>query len=102
MRELKFIISGQKLKKDSNCNFSGITRGTKGYLQAEFLFDKEWKGCEKIAVFRKYSDGKPVRLKEDKCEIPEEVLTGEVFKVYVIGIRPGFRIQTNEVEVTQL
>lgn len=33
--------------------------------------------------------------------IPEEVLTGDRFHVSVIGIKPGYRIKTGNVEVKQ-
>lgn len=103
MRTLKFIVEGQKIEKDSACDFSGLVPGTTGYLRAEFSFSEEYKGCAKIAEFRKYlsADPIPVKIENDACNIPEEILTGSKFSVSVIGIRPGYRIPTNKVEVRQ-
>lgn len=103
MRELKFIVTVQSIKKDPSCDFSCIVPGTEGYLKAVFAFDETWRGCEKIAEFRKYNikDCTPVRLNDNSCMIPAEELTKNVFYVNVIGIRPGFRIRTNKTEVRQ-
>lgn len=103
MRILKFIISGQNIRPDPACDFSGLVPGTSGYLKAEFSFDDAWKGCAKIVEFRRYltSDPESVRLVNDYCMIPEEVLTRNKFMVSVIGIRPGYRIKTGSVEVDQ-
>lgn len=40
MRTLKFIVEAQNIKEDPNCDFSGLVKGTKGYLYAEFIFRK--------------------------------------------------------------
>lgn len=103
MRILKFIVSGQHIRPDPACDFSGIVPGSKGYLKAIFTFDSEWAGCEKIAEFRKYNtkDSEPVRLTGNSCVVPEGSLTNSYFYVNVIGIRPGFRIETNREKVDQ-
>lgn len=103
MRTLRFIISGQNIEKDPSCDFSGLVPGTKGYLRAVFTFDEEWRGCAKIAEFRNYLSSRPESeiLEGDDCMIPEEVLTGDRFHVSVIGIKPGYRINTGNVEVKQ-
>lgn len=101
MRVLKFVVNKQKLCLDSSCNFSGIVKGTKGYLKAEFNFSEEYDGLEKIAVFEKLGEQYPVRIGGNVCTIPEEVLTYNVFKVCIIGINPNYRICTNYVEVRQ-
>lgn len=103
IRILKFIVDGQIVKLDQDCDFTGLVPGTEGYLQAEFSFSDEWNGCGKIAEFRRYASSEPVSVKlvGDACVIPAEALTGKAFKISVIGIRPGFRISTNMVEVKQ-
>lgn len=103
MRTLEFIVSGQIITPDPSCDFSGLFPGTEGYLQARFTFDETWSGCGKIAEFRRYitSEPVPVKLTENTCIIPSEALVGKAFKVSVIGIRKGFRIQTNTTEVRQ-
>lgn len=103
MRELKFIVSGQTVKQDPLCDFSGLQPGTSGYLKAVFAFDEEWRGCAKIAELRKYASSEPSseRLVNDACMIPEQALTGDKFYISVIGIKPGYRIKTNKLGVRQ-
>lgn len=101
MRILKFIVEGQKIIPDPSCNFSGIVKGTKGYLQAEFKFDNDWNGCRKAAVFNKLGKDYPVPIVGNKCEIPAEALTWRKFEVSVVGERDGYRITTDKAEVIQ-
>lgn len=101
MRILKFVVSRQSIKPDPTCDFSDIVLGTEGYLEASFSFSKEWNGCGKIAVFTKLSKEYPVRLEGDTCIIPAEALTFRNFYVSVIGVRPGYRINTDKAEVLQ-
>lgn len=76
MRILDFIASGQALKQDPACDFTGIVAGSRGYLRARFCFSKEWSGCKKVAVFSSKGQDYPVPLKDNICEIPAEALTG--------------------------
>ena len=104
MRTLRFIVDNQIIKQDPNCDFSNLIPGTEGYLQAEFLFSPEWKGCVKIATFRS-SLGReyaPQIIKDGKtCMIPAEALERRVFKVGVVGKKDNLTILTNNVPVTQ-
>lgn len=104
MRTLKFNVSGQNIKKDPNCDFNGIVKGTKGYLQTEFAFNSDWDGLLKIAEFRKFETSKPVpvAISGNKCMVPEEVTAGRKWLIDVIGKRGEFRITTNNVEVNQI
>lgn len=105
MRTLKFIVEDQIIKQDPNCDFSGLIPGTEGYLQAEFSFSKEWRGCAKVASF--YSNlGKeyePQLLVDGRtCMIPAEALKGRIFKIKVTGrTRTNYKIVTNKVSVNQ-
>lgn len=104
MRTLKFIVDQQIIKQDPNCDFSGLVPGTEEYLQAEFVFSKEWVGCTKVAAF--YSSmGKefPPQLLENgkTCIIPAEALARRAFKVQVIGRKGDFKITTNKTTVSQ-
>ncbi len=38
MRILKFIVNKQKIRPDPTCDFSGLIKGTSGYLKASFSF----------------------------------------------------------------
>lgn len=102
MRTLKFIVSGQKIEKDPSCDFCGLVAGTSGYLQAEFAFDFEWKGCVKAASFWRLGKEYGAILKDNRCMIPAEALTWWYFGVSVTGKRKdGYKITTNRIEVTQ-
>ena len=101
-KTLCFEVTGQKLAKKSG--FSGLVKGTKGYLQAEFKCSDEWKGCKKAAVFgvTQYPGleiAAPVI--GGKCDIPDEVAEKAVFTVRLIGVKEGYRIVSDTVEVVQ-
>lgn len=101
MRILKFMVDGQSIQKDSSCDFKGLVPGTKGYLEAHFQFSDEWKGCKRAAVFTVLGKEHAVPLINGKCEIPEKALTWKIFSIKVVGIRDGYRVTTNKVEVLQ-
>ena len=101
MRTLRFIVNEQNLSKDSSCDFTNIISGTRGYLEAEFVFNESWNMFGKVAVFCALLQEYPVIIKNGKCEIPPEVLDGEKFSVYVVGSKNGKRITTNSVTITQ-
>lgn len=101
MRELRFRVTGQKIKKDTSCDFSGIIAGTKGYLQAGFLFGADWQGMTKVAVFKRLNDEYPVKIINNKCIIPEQALTWRNFKVQCVGKKGDVRLTTNSVIVEQ-
>lgn len=104
MRTLRFIVDGQIITKDPNCDFEGLVPGTVGYLQAEFSFSPEWNGCAKVAAFyspmgreltpRILTDGKT-------CMIPADVTKLGTFQVGVIGQKGDFEIKTDKVLVKQ-
>lgn len=88
MRTLKFIVEGQALKPDPNCDFSGLEPGTVGYLKAEFTFSKEWASTPKVVAFysRLGNEYPPRALKDGRtCLIPAEALRKRIFKVQVLG-----------------
>ena len=105
MRTLKFIVNGQNIEKDPNCNFDNLVPGTEGYLQAEFKFSSEWAGTDKVAGF--YSNlGREfppqVISASNTCKIPAEATKGEKFKVQVFGLRGAdFKLTTDRVVVCQ-
>lgn len=104
MRVLRFIVDGQIISQDPTCDFSNLVPGTVGYLQAEFIFSQEWKGCVKAASFYSVSGreyGAEV-LKDGKtCAIPLEALAKRIFKVKVTGKGKGLKLTTNKVAVSQ-
>ena len=102
MRTLRFIVDGQTIRKDPDCDFSGLVAGSVGYLRANFKFSKEWFGCVKAASFW-YSGLEHGALLDalDSCMIPEEALNGEQFQVSVTGVKSGFKIRTSITQVRQ-
>lgn len=101
MRVLKFIARGQSLQKDPNCDFSGIIRGSKGYLIAEFSFDSSWRGCMIAASFWHLGEEYAAIVKDNRCLIPNEALEGFSVGVSVTGKRKGYLIKTNKVKFEQ-
>ena len=98
-RILSFTVTGQHIEKFSG--FSGLVRGTKGYLQATFECSEEWKGCKKAAVFCADGEEYPVPIVDGKCDVPDEVAEKSNWKVKIIGKSETFKILTDEAEVTQ-
>ena len=104
MRTLKFIVEGQIIKPDPNCDFSNLVPGTEGYLRAEFSFSSEWKGCTKVASFwSAVGDEYPPQVLTDgmSCLIPDEATQRYAFKVGVIGKSANIRLTTNKAIVKQ-
>lgn len=102
MRTLRFVIDGLTIRKDPQCDFSGLVPGTKGYLRTTFAFDKDWYGCEKMVVFSRPGIGEiAVQLVNNSCMIPDEILARRNFKLKVVGVRPGLRLETAKLEVSQ-
>lgn len=104
MRTLKFIVEGQVIKPDPNCDFENLIPGTESFIQAQFSFSKEWNQCIKVAAF--YSmlgmEYPPQPIKEDlTCMIPIDALRRHKFKVQVIGRNNEIKICTNKVTVEQ-
>lgn len=104
MRILEFEAQKQRLKRRPSCDFSGLVAGSIGYLKAAFNFsDSEWSNCtDKVARFWIGNEEHAKRLDKDNCcDIPSEVLAGERFEVSVIGVAPGYKIETNKITIRQ-
>lgn len=103
-RILEFEVKGQRLLKKQGCPFSGIVSGSVGHLRAKFhLTGAEWSECTvKVARFWLEDNENSIELdKNNSCDIPPEVLTGDRFAVSVLGAKPGYRIETNQTIVRQ-
>ena len=101
MRTLKFIVDGQIIRPDPDCDFSGLVPGTNQYIQAEFTFSKEWTSVPKVAAFysRLGAEYPPQVLKDGRtCIIPTEALKKLIFKIQILG-KNG--LVTNKVAVEQ-
>ena len=110
MRTLKFIVDGQVIRQDPDCDFNNLVPDTEGYLKAEFKLSKEWDDYVKVASFwsamgKEYM---PQVLNSRNivnncycCIIPKEALKKRVFKVQIVGRYGGITIKTNKVAVSQ-
>ena len=104
MRILEFNVVKQRLTKNTDCDFSGLVAGSVGYLYAKFhLSENEWGRCtDKVARFWIDEQEHAERLDKDNgCVIPPEVLTGRRFEVSILGVGPGYKIETNKTNVRQ-
>lgn len=105
MRTLSFIVDGQILKPDPDCDFSGLVPGSEQFLKAKFTFSPEWKNCTKVIAFfsRLGNEYPPCLLKDGvSCTIPAEAVNAKYFKIKAIGRRKdGFTLRTNKFEVCQ-
>lgn len=105
MRELIFDVEQQRLKRNPECDFSGIVAGSEGYLRAKFNFlSEDWNNCVKIASFISpcIEGDIGVMLDENNsCDIPPEATMPEEFAVSVIGSKPDYKIPTNNIRIKQ-
>lgn len=103
MRTLKFIVNGQAIKRDPECDFEGLTPDSSGHLRAEFSFSREWDGLVKVATFRSGNkDYEPQPLVDGcSCMIPAAVLKRPIFHIRVIGKKDETKLATNKVFIHQ-
>lgn len=102
MRTLEFTVDRQRLRKKSDCDFTGIVAGSIGFLRAQFNCSNEWDGCKKAASFWVNDTEYAVMLDENNyCDIPSEALTGDRFEVSLIGVKSNYKITTNKTKVKQ-
>lgn len=103
MRILRFLVDSQNIKKDPTCDFSSIIPGSSGYLYAEFIFSEEWGDKLKVAEFFKTPTSKcyPKKVINGKCEIPNEILDGNLWCVRIVGKRDNIILPTNTISVRQ-
>lgn len=102
MRVLNFDVIEQKLQKNPKSDFSGIIRGSRGYLQCGFSLSKEWANCKIAASFWRFDeeiDAAPVI--GGNCTIPDSVTDYREFEISLVGVRKGYRITTNRVKIEQ-
>ena len=103
MRTLRFVVNAQEISHDPACRFSGIVRGTVGYLKAAFNFSAEWSGMAKVAEFRKYTCDSPIPVPiiQGECMVPKEVTGGKVWHVKIVGKKGDMILTTGNCKVDQ-
>lgn len=102
MRILRFCVSGQKLSRNPESDFTGLIRGSKGFLKCSFSLSEEWKDCRVAASFWHYDkeiDAAPVI--GGNCVIPDSVTDCREFELSLVGVRKGYRITTNRAKIEQ-
>lgn len=100
-RVLKFSVNQQIINRYAVCDFSGIVKGSEGYLIAMFIFSREWYNCKIAASFWSAGEEYAVPVKNGKCAIPAEALKRNQFYVSLTGVRDGYKITTNKLRVSQ-
>lgn len=102
MRTLEFTVESQRIRKKVDCDFSNLVAGSAGYLKAKFYFSDEWTNCKKAASFWLGDEEHPILLDaNDECVIPAEALTGNMFRVSVMGVRGEYKITSKKTKVRQ-
>ena len=103
MRELKFIVDGQKLTKSKECDFEHIVRGTNNYLRLMFWFDTAWNGTTKAIEVSNISGTKIIEpLVNGSFVLPSQVTGDSIMKVKVYGMKKtGEQIASNEMLIKQ-
>ena len=103
MQTLKFVVDGQNIMLNPDCNVDSLVPGREGHLEASFSFSSEWDGYAKVAAFfsnlgREFT---PQVIDGNMCIIPPEALEKSVFKVQVIGKKDNHIMRTNRAIVHQ-
>ena len=103
MRELKFIVDGQRLTKSKECDFENIVRGTSNYLRLMFWFDTTWNGTTKAIEVSNISGTKIIEpLVNGSFVLPSQVTGDSIIKVKVYGMKKtGEQIASNEILIKQ-
>lgn len=103
MRELKFIVDGQRLTKSKECDFEHIVRGTNNYLRLMFWFDGQWNGTTKAIEVSNISGTKIIEpLVNGSFVLPSQVTGDSIIKVKVYGMKKtGEQIASNEILIKQ-
>lgn len=100
MHNLVFVVNKQNIEKREG--FDGLVAGTKGYLQARFVFSSDWAGYRKVALFTCRNGEYPVLLSNTgTCPVPDEAAACSSFKVRIIGRRTDDTVTSGRVTVIQ-
>lgn len=101
VKDLLFSSKEQRLSLTTG-GMGKIVPGSRGYLRAVFEVDDAWEGCALIVSFSNRRMETAVRLNADRtCMVPDGIADTEFFHVQLIGVKPGFRIQTQPLRVRQ-
>lgn len=71
MRELHFDVAGQLLRRNKQCDFENIVRGSDNYLCLVFHFDNDWKETKRVISFYDV-DGKQTNGTQEQEEVARD------------------------------
>ena len=104
MRTLRFIVDGQMIKQDPECDFTNLFSDKNSNICAEFIFSSEWNDKIKVAAFWSMLDKEyePQALdNKNNCIIPPGALKRASFKLQVLGLRGSEKLTTNKLTILQ-
>ncbi len=100
MRTLKFIVEGDRVRKDRTClDFNDAYIPDDEPVNAEFIFGPEWNSypIRVVAFFDRTRKECPPRTldKNMRCVIPDEALRQSILHIQVLGIEGGGKLGYN-------
>lgn len=97
MRTLKFNVTNDTITRDSESNFSNLSK--ESTLRLVFSFSEDWDGYAKVAGFsRAGKELEPkILLHGTICEIPYEALCGNFFRMAIIGKKGNDKKKTRQI-----
>ena len=103
MRTLQFIVDGQNLIKDPNCDFENIVKGSHNYLSCWFSLSRDWSGCKVAVSFLKNEkEIDAVMLENYCCMVPNKVSELQSFYIKLVGVRKdGYKIVSKKCYIRQ-
>lgn len=103
MRDLKYIVTGQKIEQKQDCDFEHIVRGTNNHLRLMFWFDSVWNGTTKAIEVSNISGTKIIEpLVNGSFVLPSQVTGDSIMKVKAYGMKKtGEQIASNEILIKQ-
>ena len=103
MRVLHFIVDGEKIYQDPQCDFEDLFPVRTYEVRMEFTFSHDWDNKTKVAAFWSIggAEYEPQVLKDDACMIPPEALDRAAFKIQVLGKKGNASINTNKLVILQ-
>lgn len=102
MRDLVFDINGQVLSKSPTCDFSGIVRGSRGYLRCKFNFSNDWNGYDKAIEFQTKDDNEFFLMNGNTIFVPDKIANSWYFKIKLYAVESKSPVfPTNTVMVKQ-
>lgn len=102
MEILKFIVTGQHIKKDPSSPFNKMVAGTSNYYAAKFEMNEAWNGYACLAQFKAGTITENVPIIKGSASIPASVLAYKNFTVQVIGKKNDSYLTTDLSKIMQI